>query len=353
MKNTHNLLTAVLLLFAGSFPLAAFAQGSLTPPGAPAPIMKSLDQIEARTIVNSANTPGDGNNVYIISQPGSYYLTGNLVAPLHLFGGTAKNGIEITANNVTLDLNGFALQGAAGNAGIFIPNGQTNITVRNGTISGWAVNGVSSGGYASVNQVFERLSVSACEMGIFLYGAGVVRDCNCYNNNSDGIYCGAGGICSGCTAKNNAGNGITMGGGIVTACTVQNNISRGIYLVPGTATGCLVEGNNQSGIYVDAPGSMVVGNTCIENNSSSASSEAGIYINDSNNRVEDNHVTESGLAGIQVSPDYTLNIVIKNAVIGNGANNYIIPSGQIAGPLITTLGTITNANPWANFSFNP
>jgi hypothetical protein len=105
----------------------------LTPPGVPAPVMKSLDQIEARTIVNSASTPGDGNNVYIISQPGSYYLTGNLVAPLHLFGGNAKNGIEITANNVTLDLDGFALQGAAGNKGIYIPNVQTNITVRNGT----------------------------------------------------------------------------------------------------------------------------------------------------------------------------------------------------------------------------
>ena len=36
-----------------------FAQGSLTPPGTPAPTMKSLDQIEARTpITNTASQIG-------------------------------------------------------------------------------------------------------------------------------------------------------------------------------------------------------------------------------------------------------------------------------------------------------
>jgi hypothetical protein len=41
------------------------AQGSLTPPpGAPAPTMKTLDQIEARTPISSAP--------FTISAPGSY-----------------------------------------------------------------------------------------------------------------------------------------------------------------------------------------------------------------------------------------------------------------------------------------
>ena len=40
--------------------------------------MKTLDQVEARIIVNATNTPGDGTNSYIISAPGSYYLTGNI-----------------------------------------------------------------------------------------------------------------------------------------------------------------------------------------------------------------------------------------------------------------------------------
>src|SRR5882757_10456894 len=58
-------------------PCTCFAQGSLTPPGAPAPTMKSLDQLEPRTDVLKLS--GDGANSYIISQPGSYYLTTNVL----------------------------------------------------------------------------------------------------------------------------------------------------------------------------------------------------------------------------------------------------------------------------------
>src|SRR5208337_66021 len=73
---------------------SAFGQGSLTPPpGAPAPTMKSLDQIEARTPIS---TP------YTITQPGSYYLTTNLNL-------TEGDAINIETDGVTLDLNGFTI----------------------------------------------------------------------------------------------------------------------------------------------------------------------------------------------------------------------------------------------------
>ena len=49
-----SLFYAVLLT-----PYAVQAQGSLTPPGAPAPTMKSLEQIASTGIaVNATNTPG-------------------------------------------------------------------------------------------------------------------------------------------------------------------------------------------------------------------------------------------------------------------------------------------------------
>ena len=102
-----NLLPLVLCLL----PASIFAQGALTPLGAPSPTMKSLDQIEARTIISALP--------YTITASGSYYLTGNLTAT----GSGA--GITVSADNVTIDLNGFALI-AGGSGTAYILNSSNN-----------------------------------------------------------------------------------------------------------------------------------------------------------------------------------------------------------------------------------
>src|SRR4051812_3731428 len=92
-KSSLSLLGSLLL--SSLLTATCFAQGSLTPPGAPGASMKSLDQVEARTPITSA--------AFNISSSGSYYLTTNL------YGGSY--GIAVGADNVTIDLNGFALIG--------------------------------------------------------------------------------------------------------------------------------------------------------------------------------------------------------------------------------------------------
>lgn len=132
---------------------ALFAQGSLTPPGAPAPLMKSLDQIEPRIPIDALHTPGNGESAYVITNSGSYYLTTNLNTAF----GTAYL-ITITANNVAIDLRGFSLLGNLTTPyGIAAPNFQTNVVIRNGTVSGFTSYGVYC---ANVyNGAFDRLTV--------------------------------------------------------------------------------------------------------------------------------------------------------------------------------------------------
>jgi parallel beta-helix repeat protein len=138
----------------------------------------------------------------------------------------------------------------------------------------------------------------------------------------------------------------------VSGCTADQN-GYGIYIRSGTVSGCSANTNNYGGIYVAGDGGVVIGNTCIGNVHPPFLDGVGIYINGNNTRVEDNHVTASGGAGIQVESGYTNNIIIKNSVSVNGANNYVLPGAQIVGPIITNTvsGIITNSNPWANFSF--
>ena len=120
--------------------------GSLTPPpGAPAPTMKSLDQVEARTPLVEGEpgvTIDPGTNTITISVPGSYYLTGN-----HTVSGSA--GISINAEGVTLDLNGYTVSSTADPAsgqGVMIVGSDT--TIFNGHIRG----GVTYDGQAEGNQ---------------------------------------------------------------------------------------------------------------------------------------------------------------------------------------------------------
>ena len=384
MRTKHLKLAAMLLLATLNSQLSTLhAQGSLTPPGVPAPTMKTLDQVEPRTDV--LTLAGDGGNRFIIAQPGSYYLTTNIV------GVAGKNGIGIASGNVTLDLNGFALLGVPSSlVGVKVNGTYTNLTVRNGAVSGWGGDGVDaySAGLPR-NVVLERLAVSGNGgRGIETEAVSVVRDCLSQSNYTDGIYC-IGGLISGCVSRDNGGTGIFAVSSVVRDCQVQSSgyygiyaessvvrdcrvgssgndgihanpsvvrdcwvessAGDGIYAAPGTVSGCFVKDSMRSGIYVNLPGSQISGNTCIGNNTTASVGHAGIYVNDSNNRIEDNHVSATGgILGIKVnSPTYVNNVVIKNTVSGNGINNYAGFAGNDFGPVGTAAAS---TSPWANIS---
>lgn len=397
MKNQLKLAAFALLLTLPPQSATLFAQGSLTPPGGPAPMMKTLAQVEPRTAITNTGP-------LTISQPGSYYLTTNIL------GISGSYGMVIASDNVVLDLNGFALLGVAGSASGIYFNARTNITVRNGTVRGWGGSGVESW---SKSLQLENLNVSANGSdGIWASGVCSVQDCAAASNSNNGIKIIAGGIVSRCAVWGNGSDGINAKYSTIENCRAQNNnsigfnvnyskaenclaqantsfgfrpiysavhgclsisnsshgfypefssvrecqaqfnASCGINAYRGSAvTGCLVTSNALSGIYAEYPGNLIVGNTCYGNNTSSNTSHAGIYVFEANNRVEDNQVHANSYAGIAVYTGRSGSVIIKNTVSGSGANNYILGVSQAFGPLITTLGAITNLNPWANFSF--
>ena len=209
------------VIFHASFS-AALAQGSLTPSsGPPGPAMRTLLQIEPRADV--LMLAGNANNQFIINQSGAYYLTTNIV------GVAGKNGINIQADNVTLDLNGFTMIGGVTNSqqGILVNGAHSGLVIRNGTVTGWAGNGISAGN-ASGSQ-FEHLCIATNGgLGVKLGTDNKIADCVVAGNAGDGIDTSSNCTLTDCNVTGND-NGISTGNG----CSIGN---------------CTASGNSQDGV---------------------------------------------------------------------------------------------------------
>ena len=197
MKTQLHLAALALLSTFILHPSSLLAQGPLAPPGAPAPTMKTLDQIYARgdariPITNTASA-------VTIAASGSYYLTGNLTV-------SSGDAITIATNGVTLDLYGYTLRSTAASAAgyaIKLNSGLRNITIANGFIESGVTNngsgiysgsgfgyGIAYSGSAPVNVLVARVSVAGClYLGIHLNtgDSTVVESCTVRTVGSNGI----------------------------------------------------------------------------------------------------------------------------------------------------------------------
>jgi hypothetical protein len=239
---THVNRIIILLALAVSYQLSAFAQGPLTPPGAPAPSMLTLSQVEPRT-------PITNTTAVTISTPGSYYLTANITV------GTG-DGIDINVDGVTLDLNGFTISSTAATpngTAILLNGGNTDITILNGHILGTSfASGINYSGTAPVNARVSGVSVSSSAYGIMLGTASptVVDYCTVQSigvygiqassvSHSSAYLCGSAAINAN-TAETCYGNCTGSGDGfyVGTANNCYGYSSSGYGLYATTATGC-------------------------------------------------------------------------------------------------------------------
>lgn len=184
-----------------------------------------------------------------LDQPGSYRLTGNLDvtdASARPAGTAAENttAILVTADNVTIDLNGFMIKGPTVCSGVPLtcsPTGsgvgidalgQPGVAVVNGTVRGMGSHGVR---IAEQGEAEKVRALSNGDTGI-AGGAGTVANCTSSGNGGNGI---SGTTVTGCTALNNGGVGI--GAITVANCTTTGNLLGGIGA--NTVTGCTASGN--------------------------------------------------------------------------------------------------------------
>lgn len=247
MKHT----TAILIIISA----ASFAQGPLTPPGAPAPTMKTLDEIHTKVAdVGERRTP-ISSLPFTISTGGSYYLTASLTSA----GG---DGITVTAGNVTIDLNGFTLAGAGSGKGISFSLAD-NVKIHNGVIRNWTTGILSD---TSAATIVEKVLVTGCTgIGISQVSGGgcEVRDCTVRSNGSHGIRVNQQAVVVSNVVASNSGSGIRVEGthGEVRGNSTKfNNI--GVEIL---ANRCLVHSNalfgDGVGIRVTGTGSSILRNS--------------------------------------------------------------------------------------------
>jgi parallel beta-helix repeat protein len=316
-----------------------------------------------------------------IPWPATIELAGSLT------GLAARNGITITTNDVTIDLKGHSLIGVPSSLdGISVSGNRTNIVVRNGTVRGWASDGIQAS--TSYNSSFSELRVSnnganglqggngaviKCVTARANRGIGITTSTGCtitdsassenildgivantgstvsgssaYNNGRIGISALTGSTVVNCTAYSNT-NGISASSGsTVTSCTANANGTNGIIAAFGaTITGCTVR-DNRTGINV-GDDSRIMNNICDQGGTPGTT--VGILVSGSDNRIDGNHVTDNG-TGIDVNG--TGNLIVRNTAAGNTVHYSILAGNNSAAIVVSPGLAFASAAPWANFQY--
>lgn len=259
-----------LIVFAGVLLASiAAAQPSLQPP---AGAVSASQRFGLGTAINATNTPGDANAVFRITEPGPYYLAQDItITDLTTIPGKAV-AIEVAADNVTIDLNGFTIErvlfenpiganepeGGRGtpttpdeNIAISTEeSGAEGLRVRNGYIRGFAY-GIrtefffaADGDHGTIEHL--EIETTATDQvggaGILCQGDWTIRDCRVRSEGS-GIVLGGSALASGSQIYRTVviadGNGIDVDNGIVQDCSVTSG-NIGIDSGGGMVRGCNV-----------------------------------------------------------------------------------------------------------------
>ncbi len=220
-----------------------------------------------------------------IDQPGSYILTRNITAS-NLE--QSEGCIEVAADHVTLDLNGFALMGDGTGAGIFDGGAEREgLSLRNGTVANFNIGirlfeasrctlqdlrvlnntatGVSANGGACI--VFGNIAAENMNTGLRAFSAPTLMSGNISRGNALGFHAG-----NGVFTRNVAGgnsDGILVINSLITGNAVHGNTGpgdAGLGIFPGirfAITNNAITANDEGIFYGPSlsDGALVIYNT--------------------------------------------------------------------------------------------
>jgi parallel beta-helix repeat protein len=250
-----------------------------------------------------------------VSNPGSYVLTSNLEV-----SASFTDGIQITADGVTLDLNGFSLvgpdTGSSGGRGISIEADEAVIS--NGTVTafGAGVRYLTQGTHANSTRVVDVTATSNGTVGIGLGERSLVADCTVVGNQY-GVSLEGNGIVRGSVVSNNGSSTTNYGirtyvGGLVEGNVVSGNKGDGVHVFDGsTVLGNMVTNNTGDGIDLD---SVTSGRSVARNNASSGNAGYGIATS-SESLISGNSVVGNryDFAGVEIEACGSCTIIDNHA----------------------------------------
>lgn len=346
MKKSMKMICAGLAIIGGWHigALSVWAQGSLEPSGAPAPGLKTLEQIESRTPISSLPC--------VINTSGSYYLTGDLTC-------ASPTGIYITATSVTLDLNGYTLTGPGASAmyGIRVYPPNRVFTVSNGQLRNWGGSSYGIHAFSSYAVTVSDITIESCGSYGFYLKNGTLRNCVVANSTADagnffGFYVNSM-VMQDCMVNNSesvSGSviGFDMNGSIARNCiayglTAANN-SLGFQGQNGSLIeGCVARGCD-FGIYAH-------NKTFARNNICADNADAGIFVFYRGNRIEGNHLI-ANRDGLYSTGNAT-NLIVANSACISSNSNFVITRG-VYGPIqdgVTSTSVVVTNQAWGNFEY--
>jgi hypothetical protein len=321
-----------------------------------------------------ASLAGSATAQYVIDAPGVYYMTANVV------GVAGKVAVDIQADHVELECDGFTFVGAPGTLACIIASGSRRcIGVYDAGFKAWqntcidlaaaADSCVEECWFDSCDSTTNSAARGTCALG----PGGVVFDCDvrscrgalvsvgphgvieeCTNFNGDGgcFFAAADAVMEDNFAMDNSGAGFTIQ---TRGVLIGNRLLKvgGLHVGAGS-----VVSENDIG---DAPGAAITvhgARCCVEENYIANARVGIVVIGGAGETLVDGNQIVGAQSGVAIDDKAPGCFVVRNCVRGiAGAAAYTIPPGSSYGPIVQVAGTgdisavVGADHPWANFSY--